>query len=88
MDWALRQDNGQPLPSTNFSSPSVAAKSLFGLTPSLQTEGFDMHQNLAEQLREGTKHSHTAAENTAFMKCFLKGTVEQEPFRKLLANHR
>jgi heme oxygenase len=41
---------------------------------------------LATQLREGTKHSHTAAENTAFMKCFLKGIVEREPFRKLLAN--
>jgi len=41
---------------------------------------------LATLLREGTKHSHTAAENTAFMKCFLKGIVEREPFRKLLAN--
>ncbi|MBR8833417.1 MAG: heme oxygenase (biliverdin-producing) [Stigonema ocellatum SAG 48.90 = DSM 106950] len=45
-----------------------------------------MTQDLAERLREGTKHSHTAAENTAFMKCFLKGIVEREPFRKLLAN--
>lgn len=45
-----------------------------------------MSQDLAQCLREGTKHSHTAAENTAFMKCFLKGIVEREPFRKLLAN--
>ncbi len=45
-----------------------------------------MSQYLAERLREGTKHSHTAAENTAYMKCFLKGIVEREPFRKLLAN--
>ncbi len=45
-----------------------------------------MIQDLALQLREGTRHSHTAAENTAFMKCFLKGIVEREPFRKLLAN--
>ncbi|MDC0834545.1 heme oxygenase [Leptolyngbya valderiana BDU 20041] len=45
-----------------------------------------MSSNLAGLLREGTKHSHTAAENTAFMKCFLKGIVEREPFRKLLAN--
>lgn len=45
-----------------------------------------MSQNLAERLREGTKHSHTAAENTAYMKCFVKGIVEREPFRKLLAN--
>ncbi len=42
--------------------------------------------NLSTCLREGTQHSHTAAENTAFMKCFLKGIVEREPFRKLLAN--
>lgn len=45
-----------------------------------------MSQDLAQRLREGTKQSHTAAENTAFMKCFLKGIVEREPFRKLLAN--
>lgn len=45
-----------------------------------------MTVDLASQLREGTKHSHTTAENTAFMKCFLKGIVEREPFRKLLAN--
>ena len=45
-----------------------------------------MSTNLASQLREGTKQSHTMAENTAYMKCFLKGIVEKEPFRKLLAN--
>jgi heme oxygenase (biliverdin-producing, ferredoxin) len=45
-----------------------------------------MSSNLANQLREGTKHSHTLAENTAFMKCFIKGIVEKEPLRKLLAN--
>lgn len=45
-----------------------------------------MSQDLAQRLREDTKHSHTAAENTAYMKCFLKGIVEREPFRKLLAN--
>lgn len=45
-----------------------------------------MSQNLAGQLREGTAHSHTLAENTAFMKCFLKGVVEREPLRQLLAN--
>ncbi len=42
--------------------------------------------DLASQLREGTKQSHTMAENTAYMKCFLKGIVEKEPFRKLIAN--
>jgi heme oxygenase (biliverdin-producing, ferredoxin) len=45
-----------------------------------------MSSDLAIKLREGTKHSHTMAENTAFMKCFLKGIVEKEPFRKLTAN--
>ncbi|MDX2232144.1 MAG: heme oxygenase (biliverdin-producing) [Leptolyngbyaceae cyanobacterium bins.349] len=45
-----------------------------------------MSHDLATRLREGTQHSHTAAENTAFMKCFLKGIVEAEPFRKLLAD--
>lgn len=45
-----------------------------------------MSSDLASKLREGTKQSHTTAENTAFMKCFLKGIVEKEPFRKLIAN--
>ncbi|HEY9825672.1 MAG TPA: heme oxygenase (biliverdin-producing) [Stenomitos sp.] len=45
-----------------------------------------MGSTLATQLREGTQQSHTAAENTAFMKCFLKGIVEREPFRKLVGN--
>ena len=45
-----------------------------------------MTSQLASLLREGTKVSHTKAENTAFMKCFLKGVVERDPFRKLLAN--
>ncbi len=47
-----------------------------------------MSQDLAQRLREGTKQSHTAAENTAFMKCFLKGIVEREPFRKFLSTRR
>ncbi|KPQ34049.1 MAG: heme oxygenase (biliverdin-producing) [Phormidium sp.] len=45
-----------------------------------------MTVQLASLLREGTGQAHTAAENTAYMKCFLKGIVEREPFRKLLAN--
>lgn len=45
-----------------------------------------MDHNLASCLREGTQQSHTLAENTAFMKCFLKGIVEREPFRQLWAN--
>ena len=45
-----------------------------------------MNSDLASQLREGTKQSHTLAENTAYMKCFLKGMVAREPFRQLLSN--
>lgn len=41
---------------------------------------------LSIALREGTQHSHTAAENTAFMKCFVKGIVEREPLRKLFVD--
>ncbi|BAY12041.1 biliverdin-producing heme oxygenase [Calothrix sp. NIES-2098] len=45
-----------------------------------------MSSHLDIRLREGTKHSHTNAENTAFMKCFLRGIVEKSFFRKLLAD--
>ncbi|MBD2162781.1 heme oxygenase (biliverdin-producing) [Calothrix membranacea FACHB-236] len=45
-----------------------------------------MSSHLDMRLREGTKHSHTSAENTAFMKCFLQGIVEKSFFRKFLAN--
>lgn len=45
-----------------------------------------MSDYLSINLREGTQHSHTAAENTAFMKCFIKGIVEREPLRKLFAD--
>lgn len=42
--------------------------------------------NLALKLREGTKKAHTMAENTGFIACFLKGTVEPTSYRKLVAN--
>lgn len=45
-----------------------------------------MSSNLAVKLREGTKKSHTMAENVGFIKCFLKGTVEKTSYRKLVAN--
>jgi len=41
---------------------------------------------LAEQLREGTKKSHTMAENTGFVACFLKGVVEKKSYRKLISD--
>jgi len=45
-----------------------------------------MSNEFASLMREGTKKSHTLSENTAYMKCFLKGIVEKEPFRNLIAN--
>ena len=45
-----------------------------------------MSINLATLLREGTKKSHTMAENVGFVKCFLRGVVEPISYRKLVAN--
>jgi heme oxygenase len=45
-----------------------------------------MSSNLAIKLRVGTKKSHTMAENVGFVKCFLKGVVEKNSYRKLVAN--
>ena len=45
---------------------------------------FDM--GLAKELKEGTKKSHSAAENTKFVRGFLKGVVNEEEYRKLLTN--
>ncbi|TAD73614.1 MAG: heme oxygenase (biliverdin-producing) [Oscillatoriales cyanobacterium] len=45
-----------------------------------------MSVNLASKLREGTKKSHSMAENVGFVKCFLKGVVEKNSYRKLVGN--
>lgn len=45
-----------------------------------------MSVNLATQLREGTKKSHTMAENVGFVKCFLKGVVDKNAYRSLVKN--
>ncbi|MEM7593848.1 MAG: heme oxygenase (biliverdin-producing) [Cyanobacteria bacterium P01_A01_bin.83] len=45
-----------------------------------------MNVNLATMLREGTKKSHTMAENVGFVKCFLKGVVEKKSYRKLVTS--
>ena len=45
-----------------------------------------MAVSLARQLREGTKKSHTMAENTGFVACFLKGVVEKKSYRKLISD--
>jgi len=42
--------------------------------------------DLALQLKEGTKESHSAAENTKFVASFLRGVVDYEEYRKLLTN--
>lgn len=41
---------------------------------------------LSSQLREGTKKSHTMAENTGFVSCFLKGVVDKSSYRTLVAD--
>ena len=41
---------------------------------------------LSSQLKEGTKESHSAAENTKFVASFLRGVVDYEEYRKLLTN--
>ena len=38
------------------------------------------------EIKEGTKKSHSAAENTKFVSAFLKGCVDPEEYRKLLVN--
>ena len=39
---------------------------------------------LALELKEGTKKSHSAAENTKFVAAFLRGVVDEESYRKLI----
>ncbi|UJB70061.1 heme oxygenase (biliverdin-producing) [Acaryochloris sp. 'Moss Beach'] len=45
-----------------------------------------MSGKLATRLREGTKKSHSLAENADFIQCFLKGVVERTSYRQLLGN--
>ena len=42
--------------------------------------------NLALQLKEGTKVSHSAAENTKFVSSYLKGVVSKDNYKQLLTN--
>lgn len=42
--------------------------------------------NLSSQLRSGTKKSHTMAENTGFVTCFLKGVVDKSNYRNLVSD--
>ena len=38
------------------------------------------------RLKEGTKKSHNAAENTKFVSQFLKGVLDPEEYRKLITD--
>lgn len=40
----------------------------------------------AKEIKEGTKKSHTAAENTGFVKNFLKGVVSKDSYKTLIAD--
>ena len=41
---------------------------------------------LAQDLKEGTKSSHSAAENTKFVTSFLRGVVDKSNYRELISN--
>ena len=38
------------------------------------------------QIKEGTKKSHSAAENTSFVASFLRGVVSKESYKKLVCD--
>ena len=42
--------------------------------------------SLSVEIKEGTKQSHSAAENTKFVSSFLKGVVDREKYKQLIAN--
>ena len=43
-------------------------------------------ERFSKQIKEGTKKSHSAAENTGFVAGFLRGVVNKEQYRTLIAN--
>ena len=43
-------------------------------------------ERFSKQIKEGTKKSHSAAENTGFVAGFLRGVVNNEQYRTLIAN--
>ena len=42
--------------------------------------------DFAAQIKQGTKESHSAAENTKFVASFLRGVLDPQEYRKLIAN--
>ena len=45
-----------------------------------------MTTQFSKEIKEGTKKSHSAAENTKFVASFLKGVLDPEEYRKLITN--
>ena len=45
-----------------------------------------MTTKFSKEIKEGTKKSHSAAENTKFVASFLKGVLDPEEYRKLITN--
>ena len=43
-------------------------------------------EDFAAQIKQGTKESHSAAENTKFVASFLRDVLDPEEYRKLIAN--
>ena len=45
-----------------------------------------MMTDFSKQIKEGTKKSHSAAENTKFVAQFLKGVLDPTEYRKLITD--
>ena len=45
-----------------------------------------MNMDLAKKLRQDTKRAHTMAENVSFVKCFLRGSIDKNSYRKLVSS--
>ena len=41
-------------------------------------------EDFSVQIKEGTKKSHSAAENTSFVASFLRGVVSKESYKNLV----
>ena len=43
-----------------------------------------MISDFSKQIKEGTKKSHSMAENTSFVASFLRGVIDQKNYRQAL----
>ena len=46
----------------------------------------EKEMTFSKEIKEGTKKSHSAAENTAFVKSFLRGVVSKDSYKVLVAD--